>query len=74
MNDRWAGLLLMALGAWAGWMAYSGFREGNTTLSALAPAHRDKQPINFWFCFCLLIAMTVMCVIGGLMAAISPSR
>lgn len=62
-----AGILLIASGLYAAHFTYRGFKDGNMTMSAIAPAHRDKQPIAFWFYTALGIGFSCLGLIGGVM-------
>jgi uncharacterized membrane protein YidH (DUF202 family) len=59
------GVFFIALGLLCGWMAYRGYKGGNMTLSAIAPAYRDKQPINFWVCMGVMLTVTAVFLIVG---------
>jgi hypothetical protein len=68
MPNAVAGIVLIACGLWGVRFTYRGFRDGNMTMSAIAPAYRDKQPIFFWLYTCLGVAFACLGLVGGLFA------
>lgn len=67
-DSRWWGIPLILFGLFFARTTYTGFRDGNTTMSPIAPAHRDKNPISFWYFGCIQIGYTALGLVGGAFA------
>lgn len=70
-KNRVAGLFLIVLGLHFAREIHKGFIEGNMTMSAIAPAYLDKNPILFWINTCMMVAAATMCVLFGIYALIT---
>lgn len=73
MANKIAGLFLVVCGLWFARFTYRGVKAGNMTMSAIAPAYRDKQPLFFWAYTGLGVVGALIGVIAGLFALLAPS-